>query len=124
MVEQQGGDPAVCEDAGRLPRARATVEIRSEARGHVTRIACAAIGHAAMVLGAGRETVDSAIDPAVGILLHKKVGDAVSAGEPLATLHVNDPGRLEDAVGVVRSAFHIGPAGAAVPTPLIREVIR
>ncbi len=52
-----------------------------------------------MVLGAGRETVDSAIDPAVGLILHKKVGDAVSAGEPLATLHVNDPGRLEDAVG-------------------------
>ena len=123
VVEQQGGDPAVCEDAGLLPRARKTVEIPSEARGHVTRIACEAIGHAAMVLGAGRETVDSAIDPAVGILLHKKVGDAVSAGDPLATLHVNDPGRLEDAVGVVRSAFHFGPQ-APPSQPLIREVIR
>jgi pyrimidine-nucleoside phosphorylase len=123
VVEQQGGDPAVCEDAGLLPRADRTVEVRSEAAGCVTRIACEAIGHAAMVLGAGRETVDSAIDPAVGIVLHKKVGETASAGEPLATLHVNDPGRLEDAVGVVRSAIHIGPK-APPPRPLIREVLR
>ena len=123
VIELQGGDPAVCEDAGRLPRASRTVDVRSEASGHVTRIACADIGHAAMVLGAGRETVDSAIDPAVGILLHKKVGEAVSAGESLATLHVNDPGRLEDAVGVVRSAIHIGPTSPP-SQPLIREVLR
>ena len=68
-------------------------------------------------------TVDSAIDPAVGILLHKKVGEAVNVGEPLATLHVNDPERLEDAVVVVRSAIHIGPA-APPSQPLIREVLR
>jgi pyrimidine-nucleoside phosphorylase len=123
VVEQQGGDPTVCEDESRLPRASRTVEVRSEERGHVTRIACADIGHAAMVLGAGRETVDSAIDAAVGIVLHKKVGEAVSAGEPLATLHVNDHERLEDAVVVVRSAIHIG-ATAPPSQPLIREVLR
>jgi pyrimidine-nucleoside phosphorylase len=124
VVEQQGGDPAVCDDGARLlPRASQTVEVRAEAAGRVTRIACAAIGHAAMVLGAGRETVDSAIDPAVGLILHKKVGDPVSAGEPLATLHVNDPGRVEDAVEVVRSAIQVG-AAAPPPQPLIREVVR
>ncbi len=123
VIELQGGDPAVCEDAGRLPRASRTVEVRSEAKGHVTRIACAAIGHAAMVLGAGRETVDSAIDPAVGLLLHKKVGEAVSAGEPLATLHVNDPARLDDAVSLVRSAIRIGPE-APPSTKLVRLVIQ
>jgi pyrimidine-nucleoside phosphorylase len=123
VIALQGGDPAVCEDEGRLPRASRTVEVHSEAQGHVTRIACAAIGHAAMVLGAGRETVDSAIDPAVGLVLHKKVGEAVSAGEPLATLHVNDPARLDDAVALIRSAIRIGPA-APPPTKLVRLVIQ
>jgi pyrimidine-nucleoside phosphorylase len=123
VIELQGGDPAVCEDAGRLPHAGRTVEVRSEARGHVTRIACADIGHAAMVLGAGRETVDSAIDPAVGLVLHKKFGEAVSAGEPLATLHVNDPARLDDAISLIRSAIRIGPE-APPSTKLVRLVIQ
>ena len=123
VIALQGGDPAVCEDAGRLPHASRTVEVRCEGTGHVTRIACAAIGHAAMVLGAGRETVDSAIDPAVGLVLHKKVGEGVSAGEPLATLHVNDPARLDEAVSLVRSAFHIGPA-APPSAKLVRLVIQ
>jgi len=123
VIELQGGDPAVCEDAGRLPRARRTLDIHAGASGFVTRIACAAVGHAAMVLGAGRETVDSAIDPAVGLVLHKKVGDVVSAGEPLATLHVNDTAREEDAIALIRSAIHIGPA-APPPTTLVRLVIQ
>jgi pyrimidine-nucleoside phosphorylase/thymidine phosphorylase len=123
VIAIQGGDPAVCEDPGRLPRARQKVEVRSEATGYVTGIACAAIGHAAMVLGAGRETVDSAIDPAVGLVLHKKTGDAVTAGEPLATLHVNDPARLEDATEMVRSAIRIG-AQAPPAAPLVRLVIQ
>jgi thymidine phosphorylase len=123
VIERQGGDPAVCEDTGRLPRARRTVDIHAGASGHVTRIACAAVGHAAMVLGAGRETVDSAIDPAVGLILHKKVGDAVAGGEPLATLHVNDTAREEDAIALIRSAIKIGPA-APPGTKLVRLVIQ
>ena len=123
VIELQGGDPAVCEDAGRLPRASRTVDVGAEAKGHVTGIGCAAIGHAAMVLGAGRETLDSAIDPAVGLVLHKKVGDAVSAGEAFLTLHVNDGRRLDDAVALVRSAFRIG-SEAPPPTNLVRLVIQ
>jgi thymidine phosphorylase len=76
-----------------------------------------------MVLGAGRETVDSAIDPAVGLVLHKKTGNPVAAGEPLATLHVNDPARLEDATEMVRSAIRIG-AQPPPAAPLVRLVIQ
>src|SRR5688572_11338692 len=108
VIARQGGDPVVCEDPDRLPRASKTVDVRAESKGYVTRIACAAIGHAAMVLGAGRETVDSAIDPAVGLILHKKAGDAVSEGEPLVTLHVNDPRRLDDATALIRAAIQVG----------------
>jgi pyrimidine-nucleoside phosphorylase/thymidine phosphorylase len=123
VIALQGGDPAVCDDPGRLPRAKRTVDVAAAASGHVTRIACAAIGHAAMVLGAGRETVDSAIDPAVGLVLHMKVGDPVREGEPVATLHVNDPARLDDAVARVRSAIEIG-REAPPATPLVRLVIQ
>ena len=95
----QGGDPAVCDDLRKLPAAREKVELRSDGEGRVARIACRAVGRAAMLLGAGRETVDSRIDPAVGLVLHKKVGDLVIAGEPLMTVHVNERRRLPEARG-------------------------
>ena len=81
------------------PRARETVDLKAERDGRVARIACRSVGHAAMLLGAGRETVTSAIDPAVGLTLHKKVGDLVIQGEPLVTVHVNDRRRLDEVAG-------------------------
>src|SRR5204862_1229108 len=90
VIGLQGGDPRVCDDLSRMPRAGETVELRAERAGRVTAIGCRAVGTAAMLLGAGRETVDSRIDPAVGLVLRKKVGDAVESGEPLVTVHVND----------------------------------
>jgi len=101
IIGLQGGDPRVCDDVSRLPRAAQTVELHAESAGRVTGIACRAVGTAAMLLGAGRETVDSKIDPAVGLVLRKKVGDTVSAGEPLATVHVNDRGRLDEALAML-----------------------
>ena len=123
VIALQGGDPAVCDDTGRLPRASRTVAVRAEAAGQVAGIGCAAVGTAAMILGAGRETLDSAIDPAVGLILHKKVGDAVARDEALVTLHVNDDNRLQEAVSMIRSAVRIGTAGVR-PASLVREVIQ
>jgi pyrimidine-nucleoside phosphorylase len=123
VIALQGGEPAVCDDTSRLPRAARTLEVRAEGAGRVTAMRCAAVGTAAMILGAGRETVDSRIDPAVGLVLHKKVGDAVAKDEPLATLHVNDGQRLEEAVSMIRSAIRVG-AEEARPAPLVREVIQ
>jgi len=122
VIGLQGGDPRVCDDTSRLPQARETVELRSEAEGRVAGIQCRAVGHAAMLLGAGRETVDSRVDPAVGIVLHKKVGDPVREGESLMTLHVNERGRLEEATALLRQAVRI--AREAPPaTPLVRLVL-
>ena len=61
--------------------------MRSDRDGRVARLAARAIGHAGMLLGAGRETLDGAIDPAVGFVFHKKVGDPVAVGEPIVTVH-------------------------------------
>jgi pyrimidine-nucleoside phosphorylase/thymidine phosphorylase len=121
-IALQGGDPAVCQDPTRLPRARETVELKAEHDGRVAAIACRDVGVAAMLLGAGRETVDSRIDPAVGLVLRKKVGDLVIAGEPLAVLHVNDRGRLDQSLSLLRSAIRVAPE-APPARALIREVL-
>jgi pyrimidine-nucleoside phosphorylase len=122
VIELQGGDPRVCDDLSALPKARETVELKAPTDGRVTRIACRAVGHAAMLLGAGRETVESRVDPAVGVVLHKKVGDLVITGEPLMTLHVNDRRRLDEALALLGRSVEL--AHDALPaTPLIRMVL-
>ena len=76
-----------------------------------------------MLLGAGRETVDSRIDPGVGFILRKKVGEPVAAGESLATVHVNDRRRLDEALAMLRRAIHVGPEAPA-PRPLVHAVLQ
>jgi pyrimidine-nucleoside phosphorylase/thymidine phosphorylase len=122
VIELQGGDPRVCDDVAALPAARDHVPVKAKAEGRVTRIACRTVGRAAMLLGAGRETVDSRIDPAVGLVLHKKVGDLVLSGEPLMTVHVNDRSRLDEALALLEQAVQIGPQ-APPSAPLVREVL-
>ena len=122
LIERQGGDPRVCDDPALLPRARETVVIKAAKDARVGAIACRAIGQAAMLLGAGRDTVESTIDPAVGVILHKKCGELVIEGEPLLTIHTNDPGRLERARGLLEQAVRLAPE-APTPVPLIRDVL-
>jgi pyrimidine-nucleoside phosphorylase/thymidine phosphorylase len=122
IIEAQGGDPRVCGDLSLLPKASEEVPLRAPRDGRVSRIACRAVGQAAMLLGAGRETVDSVIDPAVGLVLHKKVGDLVIEGEPLLTLHVNDKRRLAEAEALLKEAIVIAPE-ARPRGPLIQAVL-
>jgi pyrimidine-nucleoside phosphorylase len=122
VVELQGGDPGICDDAARLPGSRERIDLRAERGGFVAGVACRAVGRAIMLLGAGRETLDSAVDPAVGVVLHRKVGEPVERGEPLLTAHVNGRGKLEEAMAILGRAFQISeePLSAA---PLILEVV-
>jgi thymidine phosphorylase len=75
-----------------------------------------------MLLGGGRETLESRIDPAVGVVLHKKVGDLVVQGEPLATVHVDGRARLDEALALLRHSIVVGPE-APPAAPLIRDVL-
>ncbi len=120
IVARQGGDPEAVKDVSRLPTARATHDVPSPAQGFVTNIDSEAVGLAAMALGAGRERVDSAIDPAVGFTLLKKVGDEVSRGEPLVRIHHNGGAAVEGVAARVVGAYRIGPARAPA-RPLIVE---
>jgi len=121
VIELQGGDPGVCGDPGRLPRARETVDLRSADAGYVVQIACRDVGHAIMLLGAGRETVDGTIDPAVGVVFHKKVGDGVEKGDALLSVHVNDRRRLDECLALLRRSVAIGLEPPA-PAPLVRQI--
>jgi pyrimidine-nucleoside phosphorylase/thymidine phosphorylase len=123
VIALQGGDPRVCDDPSLLPRARETVTVRSERDGRVTRLGARAIGHAAMLLGAGRETLDDTIDPGVGFVFHKKLGDPVAMNEPIVTAHVGDRARLEPALAVLRGAIEVRPE-AGKTSPLILDMLQ
>jgi pyrimidine-nucleoside phosphorylase len=121
MVAAQGGDARIVDEAGRLPRAATLLEVASPAAGVVEAIDGEALGLAAMALGAGRARVEDRIDPAVGLVLRKKVGDRVVQGEPLLVVHRNPGGEPQPLVAArVLAAYRIGP-GPVTPPPLIIE---
>ncbi len=122
IVAAQGGDPAAISDLGRLPRARHTAPVGAPTGGVVTAINSEAIGLAAVALGAGRAKASDAVDPAVGFVLHKKVGDEVREGEPLLTVHYNDEARLADVSRRVVAAYTLGATAPSVG-PLVLERI-
>ncbi|CAM4035407.1 pyrimidine-nucleoside phosphorylase [Saccharibacillus endophyticus] len=89
FLANQGGDASVVDHPERLPQAAYKIEVPAPRGGVVSEIIADEIGVAAMWLGAGRATKESDIDLAVGLMLNKKVGEAVEAGESLVTIHAN-----------------------------------
>jgi len=122
IVAAQGGNPDAIRNLSMLPRARTTIAVKAPKDGVVTAIASEAIGLAAMLLGAGRAKSSDVIDPAVGFMLEKKVGDSVKAGEALLTMHVNDDARVKEVTERVIAAYSLG-TKAPVPRPLVLERI-
>ena len=118
MIRHQGGDSDIVSDLSRLPQATSREMVPAPASGHLQRLDAELVGRASMLLGAGREKADDAIDPAAGILLHRKPGDAVSAGDPLLELHYNDNRRVVDAQHLVAQAIVIGDAPPVSPLVL------
>jgi pyrimidine-nucleoside phosphorylase len=123
MVEMQGGDPRVIDDPKKLPQAQHTMTLSSPSDGYLVSLQCEEIGTACVILGGGRESKEDAVDPTVGIVLHKKVGDAVSAGEPLATIHYNAEARAQRAGELLTNSYQIADSPAHEKRPLIHRVI-
>ncbi len=124
MVELQGGDPKVIDDAKRLPQAGHTATIPSTKDGYITSVQCEQVGTACVILGGGRERKEDSVDPAVGIVLHKKVGDRVSGGEPLATIHYNQESKAARARQLIERSFQFAATPSDKKRPLIHRVIR
>jgi len=123
MIELQGGDAKVINDNSRLPQAKRTTQVVSPTDGFISCMQCEQIGTACVILGGGRERKEDSVDPAVGIVLHKKVGDRVSIHEPLATIHYNSPERAQEAASLISKSIQIGDAAPA-KRPLIHRVIQ
>jgi pyrimidine-nucleoside phosphorylase len=122
LVELQGGDPACIDDPAKLPHAKFSLDLESSASGYVAAIQCEDVGTACVVLGGGREKKEDSVDPAVGIMLHKKVGDRVAAGEPLCTLLYNSEARAAHAKSLLQQSYRIADSAPAA-RKLIRRVI-
>jgi pyrimidine-nucleoside phosphorylase len=123
MVQSQGGDLSAIDDPTRLPRAKHVHQVVSPENGYVVAIDCEAMGTACVVLGGGREKKEDSVDPSVGIVLHKKIGDPVSAREPLASIHYNSESRAERAKQLIRESYRIAGAAPTDPRRLVRRVI-
>ena len=106
MISFQGGNPLVVDDYNLFPQAKEVVPVLSKQEGYIKFEEALQIGLGAMLLGAGRENKEDEVDHAVGVIVNKKVGDFVKAGEPLAYLYTNGKGTSE-AYDKVLNAFEI-----------------
>ncbi len=122
IIRRQGGDERVVDDYARLPHAANRRDALSPASGYVTGMDCEKIGLASVWLGAGREKKEDAVDPGVGLIVHKKPGDAVRQGEPLATLHYNARARVDESASLVERSYRIDSERPA-PLLLVRKII-
>jgi pyrimidine-nucleoside phosphorylase len=121
FLQSQGGDTSVIDDMTKLPTARYIIDVPAKEAGYVSQIIADEIGTAAMILGAGRATKESEIDLAVGLVLHKKIGDEVKVGESIVTIHSN----TEDVKSVkekIYQAYEMS-ASQVAPAKLIHEEI-
>ncbi len=109
LVQAQGGDVAYVDEPERLPRASLVESMLAPKSGYVARIDAREVGETAVILGAGREKKGDPIDHAVGIVVHKKVGEPIEEGEPLLTIHANDEARLNEAEERLWGAVEISP---------------
>ena len=108
MVKTQGGDDSVLRDYDKFPKAPYQREILADSDGFITGMNAESIGVTSVILGAGRETKESDIDFSAGLVIHKKFGDSVKAGDSLVTLYTSKEQSLNDAEKRYRKAVVIG----------------
>lgn len=107
MIERLGGDTSYIDEPDKLVNTRRIVPVLAPRSGYIGTMNAKQIGLASLLIGAGREHVSDSIDPAVGILMHKRYGDKVSCGEAFASMYVNDERNLAQALDMLVSAVEI-----------------
>lgn len=123
ILTAQGGNPRVIDDPSLMPMADRETVITAPRAGWVSRIHAGAVGHAAVVLGAGRDHVDGVIDPGVGIDVLAPEGTDVRAGDAVLRVIYRDPARRDAALARLATAVEISDVAPA-PRPLVLETIR
>jgi pyrimidine-nucleoside phosphorylase/thymidine phosphorylase len=123
IIRLQGGDPGVIDDTRRLPQAKSKVDVTSASAGFISAVECRQLGIASCLLGGGREKKEDSIDPAVGFVVHKRIGDQVQKGEPICTIHYNSAARLDEARKLIADSYSVTPAPPAKVPQLIHRVL-
>ncbi len=97
MILAQGGDPRVCDDVTLLEQAPYQLDVTAEEEGWLGKVDTTALGLIVRDLGAGRVRKEDPVDPAVGLVMKKRIGDPVKKGDVLCTLHTRDAAAAEAA---------------------------
>jgi pyrimidine-nucleoside phosphorylase len=113
LVRTQGGDVSFVDDPGKFPGAKFIEAVKADRSGYLSQVHARRIGEAAVKLGAGRARKIDLVDHAVGLILHRKVGDRVNKGDPLFTIHAND----EKMLGTVREDLRLAFGWSDHPIP-------
>jgi pyrimidine-nucleoside phosphorylase len=121
FLQSQGGDSSIVDTPEKLPQASYKFELEAKQDGYVSEIIADAIGTAAMWLGAGRATKESEIDLAVGLELRKKIGDFVTKGESLVTIHSNSE-NIEQVKEKLYESMKLSTEKVEVPTLIHGEI--
>ncbi len=122
MIIAQGGDPACCDDVSALPQAPVVLPCPALRSGYVAEMDTVGLGNAAQAMGAGRRTKEDVIDPAVGYVMNVRIGDSVTAGAPLATVHARDEQSAQEAIAAIQRCVRISDA-AVPPCKLIHAFV-
>jgi pyrimidine-nucleoside phosphorylase len=122
-IRLQGGDDRVVDEPHRLPKTRFHADVLSPASGYISGTNAERFGIALAILGGGREKKEDAIDHAVGLQFHKRIGDRVEKGEPLATIRYNADMRLAEAKALIAENYFIAREPSTEKRPLIRRIL-
>jgi len=109
FIAAQGGDAGVCSDYSLLPQSKHQRELAAEKGGYISKINAYEVGMTAIDIGAGRRKKEDAIDHSAGFVFNKKVGDKVTPGETILTIHSNNPESIEAAKNRLKKAIGITP---------------
>ncbi len=123
-VEEQGGEPRVCDDPSKfLPLVTESFKVESPRSGFITKVNTAEIGHAIAAIGGGRVRIDDTIDPTVGFMAGVKIGDRVDSNNALGTIYCRDDSKAREAAARIQAAYDVGDQSPLELPQLMREVI-
>jgi len=122
IIRLQGGDAGVVDDTKRLPQAKREAHVKATRTGYLKSVECEQVGVASMLLGGGRERKEDAVDPGVGLIVEKRIGEPVREGETLVTVKYNLDQKLPPAVALLERAFEISSDNVKGPE-LVHKVL-
>jgi pyrimidine-nucleoside phosphorylase len=123
-IVAQGGDPRVCDSPGEfLPLGKECIKVESPRSGFIKTVDTAEIGHTIAAIGGGRVRIEDVIDPTVGYLTERKIGDEVRAGDPLGVIYCADSAKAQEALGRIQAAYEVTEEPVGELQKLVKEVI-